>query len=626
MMKKHQHIGIAVLAALLCGQQVAAQSVNTIESGGITATASASGQSFRDRLPEDEIIYFVLPDRFENGDPKNDRGGIKGDRLKTGFDPAHKGFYHGGDLKGLTSRLDYIQGLGITAIWFAPVFKNKAVQGEKGNESAGYHGYWVTDFTQVDPHFGTNAEFRNFVDAAHARGMKVYMDIIANHTADVIYFKECAGKAECVYRSKADYPYQNKLGIKGAAINPDFAGDQVQSPENFSKLTDAGFAYTPVLPKGEEKIKVPAWLNDPKLYHNRGNSTFEGESSRYGDFVGLDDLMTENPRVVDGFIDIFGGWIDQFGIDGFRIDTAKHVNPEFWTKFTPAMLARAKAKGIPNFHIFGEVLTEDVDPGYLAQFTKRDQLPAVLDFAFRAAALEMLSGKSGTHIFGKLIDGDILYEGGEKTARQLPTFLGNHDLGRLGYDLDVAFPNASEEERLARMSLANVLLLSSRGVPTIYSGDEQGFVGDGRDQVAREDMFASKVSVYNDNRLIGTSSTTAQANFDRQHPLYQLIATLSQMRRDTPQLRYGRTVLRASSKEPGLLAFTRGEDDGTEVLVALNMSNNPISHNVEVGINSKNFSALAGQCPVSIAAPGSVSINLPPLGFSVCAASPSDKK
>ncbi len=124
----------------------------------------------RARTPNQEGVYFVLPDRFENGDPGNDTGGLKGDRLKTGYDPTAKGFFLGGDLKGLTSRLDYIQGLGATAIWFAPIFKNKVVQGPKGDESAGYHGYWVTDFTQVDPHFGSNADFKAFVQAAHARG------------------------------------------------------------------------------------------------------------------------------------------------------------------------------------------------------------------------------------------------------------------------------------------------------------------------------------------------------------------------------------------------------------------------------------------------------------------------
>src|SRR5207253_4194233 len=91
--------------------------------------AAAPSADYRARLPEDEVIYFLLPDRFENGDPSNDRGRLTGDRLATGYDPASKGFYHGGDIKGLIKRLDYIQGLGATAVWVAPIFKNKPVQG-----------------------------------------------------------------------------------------------------------------------------------------------------------------------------------------------------------------------------------------------------------------------------------------------------------------------------------------------------------------------------------------------------------------------------------------------------------------------------------------------------------------
>ena len=91
------------------------------------AQDSAGETNFRDRLPSEEIVYFVLPDRFENGDPSNDRGDFVGDRLETGYDPEHKGFFHGGDLKGLTQRLDYLERLGVTAIWFAPVFQNKPV-------------------------------------------------------------------------------------------------------------------------------------------------------------------------------------------------------------------------------------------------------------------------------------------------------------------------------------------------------------------------------------------------------------------------------------------------------------------------------------------------------------------
>lgn len=586
-----------------------------------TAAVPAIAQDYRARLPEDEVIYFVLPDRFENGDPANDKGGLSGDRLKTGFDPAAKGFYHGGDLKGLIQRLDYIQNLGATAIWVGPIFKNKPVQGAPGQESSGYHGYWITDFTQVDPHLGTNADFKALVDAAHARGMKVYMDIIVNHTADVIKYRECVPDRNCAYRSKADYPFSRRGGLNGAPINSGFAGDAVQTPDNFAKLTDPSYAYSPYLPKGEEHAKTPDWLNDMTLYHNRGDSVWTGESVTYGDFSGLDDVATEHPKVVAGMIDIFGDWIDRFGVDGFRIDTAKHVNPEFWQAFVPAMQARAKAKGIPNFHIFGEVATGEVDPALLARFTRVDKLPAVLDFAFAVSVAKAVAEGKGTGILAELFANDALYEGGAAAARTLPTFLGNHDAGRFSTFVLQLSPKADAAEQLARVKLAHAMLLTLRGVPTIYSGDEQGFVGDGGDQDAREDMFASKVAVYNDNVLLGTKSTTAQANFDEAHPLYRLIADLAKLRVAHPALTRGRTVVRAAGQEAGLFAVSRIDAaSGEEVLLVFNTATKSISANVAIDPATTRFSALRGRCPAAPAAPGSVAITLAPLDFMICKA------
>ncbi|WP_296678353.1 alpha-amylase family glycosyl hydrolase [Novosphingobium sp.] len=584
----------------------------------VAANAQPGPADFRARPPEREVVYFVLPDRFENGDPRNDRGGIKGDRLKTGFDPSAKGFYHGGDLRGLVRRLDYIQGLGATTVWFAPIFKNKAVQGPKGDESAGYHGYWITDFTAVDPHFGTNAEFKAFVDAAHARGMKVYMDIVVNHTADVIQYRE---GGDYTYRSKADYPFSRRGGAGGAAINPGFAGDDKPGADNWAKLTDPSFAYTPYVPKGEEKAKTPGWLNDPAFYHNRGNSNWKGESALYGDFVGLDDLATEHPRVVAGMIDIYGGWIDRYGVDGFRIDTAKHVNPAFWRAFVPAMLARAKARGIPNFHIFGEVATGDFDPALQAGWTRNAGLPTNLDFAFMRAAVDAASGRTGTETLARLHDDDVLYEGGKDTALRLPTFLGNHDAGRFAYFLKQANPAIGAEELLARDKLGHALMLTLRGVPVIYYGDEQGFAGHGGDQLARQDMFASKVAVYNDEALVGTAATTASASFNPAHPLYRFIAELARLRSATPALTGGSSEVRAMSEKPGMFAISRFDPKtGREVLLAFNTSTAPLTNRIAVDPASLAFTALAGQCPVSADAPGSVTVSLPPLGFAICAA------
>ncbi|MFN4038536.1 MAG: alpha-amylase family glycosyl hydrolase [Erythrobacter sp.] len=578
----------------------------------------AAPESLRDRPPEDEVVYFVLPDRFANGDPRNDRGGLKGDRLTHGFDPTHKGFFHGGDLAGLTAKLDYLQGMGITAIWFAPIFQNKPVQGPKGDESAGYHGYWVTDFTRPDSHFGTMDEFKAFVAAAHARGMKVYMDIITNHTADVIRYRE-GDAAGYAYRSIADYPYSRRGGVDGAPINPGFLGHEVRTEENFARLTDPTYAYTPEVPSAEAKVKVPAWLNDPIYYHNRGDTTFSGENSRHGDFVGLDDLFTEHPRVLAGMIDIYGDWIRNTGIDGFRVDTARHVNPEFWQSFVPAMRRIAAEQGIPHFHIFGEVYRDTPDSGYIAQYTRRDDFPAVLDFAFQMAMMEALSGTKSPQVIVEMFDGDVLYEGGEAAARTLPTFLGNHDMGRFATLLRQRVPGISPDDLLARVKLGHAMMMSLRGSPVVYYGDEQGFVGDGNDQDAREDMFASQVASYNDNALIGTDATTASANFDVRHPLYRLIGELAAVRKDHPALRRGRQVVRSyADTAPGLISFSRFDPEtGAEYLLAFNTSHQAVTARSAIGYTAQALSPLHGTCPDRAAAPGSVTLSLPAFGWCI---------
>lgn len=583
--------------------------------------SAAGAADFHARLPQDETIYFLLPDRFENGDPANDRGGLEGGPLVTGFDPTNKGFYHGGDLRGVLSRLDYIESLGATAIWLAPVFKNKPVQGRPGHESAGYHGYWITDFTRVDPHFGTEGDLEALIAAAHQRGIKVYLDIVVNHTADVIRYRECPDN-DCPYRSHADYPYTRRGGLGGAPINAGFLGDGAahQTAENFAHLTRADYAYTPYVPPGEEHVKVPEWLNEPIYYHNRGNSTFAGESSTFGDFFGLDDLMTENPRVVQGFIDIYGGWIERLRVDGFRIDTAKHVNAEFWQQFVPAMLSAARAAGIANFHIFGEVSTGEVDPALLAEHTRLDRLPAVLDFAFAAAVRETVAGRAGTEVLARLFDGDSLYEGGAPAAQQLPTFISNHDQGRFAYFVRRLRPGIGDEETLRRVLLAHAMLFTLRGVPVVYYGDEQGFAGRGGDQDARQDMFPSRVASYLSERPLGGASGQG-SHFDREHPLYRAIAELARLRSAHPALRRGPQVVRSYGKSPGLFAVSRFDPDGQgELVIAFNTSTTALSAQLRVEAGSEGFVSLHGKCAARASAPGSYHVEIGPLDYLVCAA------
>ena len=615
-------IALAAAMSSLIASSNAEQASTSRASSQPPATADSATRTYRERLPQDEIVYFLLPDRFANGNVSNDRGGLKGNRLATGFDPTSKAFFHGGDLAGLVARLDYIQALGATAVWLAPIFKNKPVQGPPGNESAGYHGYWVTDFTQVDPHFGDDRQMRDFVAAAHARGMKVYLDIIANHTADVIGFRECEARA-CPYRSKAEYPFSRRGGLQGEAINSGFAGDDGanQTPANFAKLTRADFAYTPYIPRGQEHIKVPEWLNDPLYYHNRGNTVFKGESLEYGDFSGLDDLMTENPRVVAGFIEIFGAWIDRYHIDGYRIDTARHVNAEFWRAFVPAMLQRAAANGIPNFHIFGEVSSTDIDVAALARFTHLTKMPAVLDFAFANAVRAAVAGHAGTEVLARVFADDPLYEGGEQAALQLPTFISNHDIGRFAWFVRNDRPGVSADEVLKRVTLAHAMLFLLRGVPVVYSGDEQGFAGTGGDQDARQDMFATQTTVYQADRRVGVGTLSRGDSFDPGHPVYRAIAELSALRVSHEGLRRGRQIPRAASETPGLFAVSRIDPNtGHEILIAFNTSTASVGVPVQVSAASLHFKALHGNCAANAAAPGSVAVTIAPLDYVVCAA------
>jgi neopullulanase len=263
-----------------------------------------------------------------------------------------------------------------------------------------------------------------------------------------------------------------------------------------------------------------------------------------------------------------------------------------------------------------------MDPAHTAVNTVRDHLPAVLDFPFARAVIDTAAGSSPPSELAKLFRADPLYLGGEQGALQLPTFLGNHDAGRFSMFVRKSSPKADAEQQLDRVILGHAMMLTLRGVPTIYYGDEQGFVSDGGDQGAREDMFPSKVATYNDNDLIGTNATTSDNNFDTNHPLYRAISILARLRTSTPALTRGLQKVRfAANDKPGLFALSRFDPvTGKEVLLLFNTATEAITQNVLVEVSSQRFSALAGQCATEASAPGSLRVTLAPLGYAVCAA------
>ncbi|MFF9087785.1 alpha-amylase family glycosyl hydrolase [Streptomyces sp. NPDC014991] len=522
-----------------------------------------------------EQFYLLLPDRFADGWTADDRGGLTGDRTVTGYDPTDKDFFQGGDLRGVIGHLDYIKGLGTTAIWLAPVFRNKPVTVRDGRATANYHGYAITDFTRVDPHFGTETDLSELIHKAHAKGMKVFFDVITNHTADTVDYAE----KRYGYRSKGAYPY---LDTEGRPFDDSTGRHRTDA---------AGAPYTPQVSTDPQDRKVPDWLNDPSMYHNRGNSTFAGESALYGDFMGMDDLWTERPEVVAGMEKIYEKWVGDFGVDGFRVDTAKNVDMDFWTRWATALGRYAAHHGRRHFFLFAEAFSADAS--ITAPYVTQGRLDATLDFPFQAAARNFASRGGPADDLAHVFAQDYRYSTDKTNAYSQVTFLGSHDMGRIGSFLAQDNPGANDAELLRRDRLAHELMFLSRGNPVVYSGDEQGFTGAGGDVEARQTMFASKVADYLDDDEIGTDRTAASDAYDTSHPLYRAIAALSRLTKENPALRDGVQTERYA--QDSVYAFSRTDvRRGRDYLVAFNNATEDRTVTLTTGPASTPYQALYG--------------------------------
>ena len=536
-------------------------------------------------------IYFVMTDRFANGDPSNDEAGLTGFPAVTGYDPTDIGYFHGGDLKGLTSKLDYIQGLGFNSIWITPPVKQRYVQGD----SAAYHGYWGLDFTTIDPHLGTEADFKEFVSEAHKRDLKVIVDIVINHTGDIIKYKGDVYS----YSDMDTYPYKDCSGKK-------FDVNKYIGKANFPKLCAAkSFPVPPIVSEKYKNVKAPAFLNDITNYHNRGDSTFNGESSTFGDFFGLDDVFTEKPLVVSGWTKVWQDWITKFDIDGYRIDTAKHVNPEFWKVFLPAVLKTASAAGKSYFPIYGEVW--DTDPNYLSKFVTDYKFPGVLDFAFQAAASKYATYGNGERDLLEIFNQDDLYTTATTSAYGLTTFLDNHDMGRIGMFLQ-GNTDATPSQLIERANFANALLFLLRGGPTVYYGDEKGMTGTGGDKAARQDMFATQVIDWQKEVRIGGQPIENKSAFDVTNPIEKVLSELQFLTKKYPALRSGTQQVRYAND--GSFAVSRYADK-QEFLVAFNGRDADTKLNLNVSTLDSKWSVISGSANNISATGKSVALNLP---------------
>ena len=496
----------------------------------VTAPTSAQASalatnSYRSAMADDNI-YFVLTDRYKNGNTANDRMGLSGSREVTAFDPTSTAYYHGGDFAGLTDGcttgdgVKRLKDMGFTAVWITPPFKQRYVQ----SGSAAYHGYWITDFTDIDPHLGTKADFNTFVQCLHSQGMKVVMDIVVNHTGDVNYY------------TSGNY--------------------------NF------GAVRTPQVSPGDTNLRKPTFLNDLSNYHNRGNvgDWNNKEQSQNGDFFGLDDVATEKPAVVEGFAQAYATWVNDYGIDGFRIDTAKHVDDAFFGKWWPRV-QELTANTKPDLFAFGEVYESGT--ATLTEYVRDRGLPATLDFAFQNAAVQFASGNNITDITN-VFGADDWYITSKTNAYNQTTFLGNHDMGRFGKLLQWA--GSPSGDLWGDSLLGYDLMYMSRGIPNVYYGDEVGMIGNGGDQAARQDMFPTSVTAWrSEARIAADPIGTGSFLPGRNHPIQERISWLNSLRENHPALKTGAQIQRYSANN--VIAFSRIDlTNRKEYLVALNNS------------------------------------------------------
>jgi glycosidase len=593
---------VVVAAVVVVGTALAAPAATPRPPAG-AALAALSAAPTRPPLAS-QRIYFVMTDRYANGDPSNDAGGRTGGRTATGLDPTDVGWFHGGDLAGLrgsctgdATGLARIKALGFTSIWITPPFGQKAVQGD----SAGYHGYWITDFTAPDPHLGTAAEFGAMVDCAHALGLKVILDVVVNHTADVVSLT--GGSAG--YVGPEQVPYRD---CRGRPFRP---VDYVGKP--FPCMSARFMPRVPVLIGADRTAKKPAWLNDPTRYHDRGDIDFGSCNTtclEQGDFYGLDDLFTERRDVVQGLAEVYGDWIERYKIDGIRIDTARHVNAGFFHRWLPAITAAARRAGVKDFSAFGEVF--DSDTLALYPFVRYRGLPTLLDFPLQGQLVGYASGQRGSKGIASVLADDDYFQGANGLAYIPPTFLGNHDMGRVGMLLRQG--SGDDATLLRRDLLAHDLLYLLRGAPVVYYGDEVGMMGSGGDKLARQDMFPTRVAEWRTEPRVGAPPIGTGSSFDvRDHPLEMRLEELARLRDEHPALSTGPSVVRLASGP--LLAVSRFDlASRHEYLAAFNAGTTAASLTVPTATPGSAWSTLLGpERPVQSASTGRLTFSLGPL-------------
>ena len=351
-----------------------------------------------------DVLYLLMPDRFANGNPQNDQlPGLSSYKV----DRSEPSSRHGGDLKGIQDHLDYFTDLGVTALWFTPVLENSM-------EGGSYHGYATTDYYKVDPRFGTNEEYRELINAAHRRGIKVVMDMIFNHCG-------------------SEHPWLKDMPSKDWFNHSDYQANYVQTSYELTSHVD------PYTSQRDFDYMANGWFVPT-----------------------MPDLNQQNPHVIRYLQQSSMWWVEFADIDGIRMDTYPYADYDAMSGWMKAINTE-----YPNFNVVGE--SWNIEPAYTAWWQMDSKLSAprnsylktVMDFSFWDKinqAKKDTEGNGGLHRIYNNFVYDFLYP----NPASVLTFIENHDTDRF----------LEEGQDIAALKQAVTLLLTTRRIPQLYYGTE----------------------------------------------------------------------------------------------------------------------------------------------------------
>jgi len=470
---------------------------------------------------DEQIFYFLLVDRFASEkeyplyDQKNDyENALKTESARQKWLESGEKWI-GGTLKGITDKLDYLKELGVSVLWISPVLKQPVY-------SENYHGYGTQNFLEIDPHFGTKAELKKLVAEAHKKGIYIILDVIINHTADVLLYD-----AEDAFYTGQEYPVKAFRDKDGKAVvdpnNPDYSttwpegGVWPQEIFNLDTFSKKGY--------------IRNWDSDPEF--------------REGDFFSLKNINTGSGRVDDYkpsealkvLTECYKYWIAYADLDGFRLDTVKHLDPGAVRFFVTEIKEFTQTLGKKDFYILGEI-TGGME--FAKSICENTGLDAALGINKIPEILENVAKgySAAENYFSIFTNSQVLSEGENQWYhKRVITMFDDHDM--------VYKPKHKERftaDKKAAPLLKNAVFLNffTAGIPCIYYGTEQGFDGSGdHDKYVRESMFGGE---------FGAFRTRNRSFFNSEHPVCQEMKKLAELRNEYIHLRLGRQYLREISE------------------------------------------------------------------------------